>query len=146
MTLNNDLIQARFNDIQQSLERLRHIADLSRPAFLADQDTLDVACYRLLIAIEAALHICFHITAQRLQHVPETYAECFGLLGRAGILSEDLSSRLQRMARFRNMLVHVYWDIDYDQVYEILHTHLDDLSAFVHQVGILLEHEDPDAG
>ena len=139
MTLNVDLIQSRFEDIQQSLERLRQIAELSRSAFLADQDTVDVACYRLLVAVEAALQICFHVSAQRLQRAPEAYAECFGLLGEAGILSEDLSSRLQRMARFRNMLVHVYWEVDYDQVYEILQIHLDDLSAFVHAVGALLE-------
>lgn len=71
MTLNNDLIQSRFEDIQQSLERLRQIAELSRSAFLEDQDTVDVACYRLLVAIEAALQICFHVSAQRLQRVPE---------------------------------------------------------------------------
>jgi len=139
VTLNNDLIQSRFEDIQQSLERLRQMAELSRSAFLADQDTVDVACYRLLVAIEAALQVCFHVSAQRLQRVPEAYAECFGLLGEAGILSEELSLKLQRMARFRNVLVHVYWDVDYDHVYEILQLHLDDLSAFVHAVGALLE-------
>ncbi|RMF31220.1 MAG: DUF86 domain-containing protein [Chloroflexi bacterium] len=26
-----------------------------------------------------------------------------------------LSGRLQRMARFRNMLVHLYWAVDYDR-------------------------------
>ncbi len=139
MTLNVDLIQSRFADIRQSVERLERMQELSRAAFLADQDTLDVACYRLLVAIEAALQMCFHISAQRLQRVPEAYAECFALLGEAGILSPGLSARLQRMARFRNMLVHVDWDIDYDQVYDVLQCHLDDLTAFVRAVGNLLE-------
>jgi len=139
VTLNVDLIQSRFEDIQQSVERLKQMRQLARTEFLADQDVLDVACYRLLVAMEAALQICFHISAQRLQRVPEAYAECFGLLGEAGILSQDLSGRLQRMARFRNMLVHVYWQIDYDQVYDILQIHVDDLSAFVRAVGALLE-------
>jgi uncharacterized protein YutE (UPF0331/DUF86 family) len=34
------------------------------------------------------------------------------------------------MARFRNLLVHVYWKIDYVQVYEIISTRLDDLRVF----------------
>ena len=135
MTLNVDLIQARFEDIRQSVERVERMQELSRAAFLADQDTLDVACHRLLVAIEAALQMCVDISAQRLQRVPEAYAQCFAQLGEAGILSPDLSARLQRMARFRNMLVHVYWDIDYDQVYDLLQSHLDDLTQFARAVG-----------
>jgi uncharacterized protein YutE (UPF0331/DUF86 family) len=138
MTLNSDLIQARFEDIQQSLERLRAIRELSRARFLADQDTLDIACYRLLVAIEAAVQICLHTSAQQLQRVPETYAECFELLGEAGIVSGDLSQDLQRMARFRNMLVHVYWEVDYALVFDVLQEHLDDLQAFVRAIGAQL--------
>ncbi len=138
MDLNRDLIGDRFQDIHQSLERLNRIRALPREAFLADPDAQDVACYRLLVAIEAALQVCFHVSAQRLHRVPEAYAECFALLGEADILTADLSQNLQRMARFRNMLVHVYWDVDYDQVYDILHEHLDDLRAFVRAIGELL--------
>lgn len=138
MTLNVDLIQARFEDIEQSLKRLRQVQELSRAQFLADQDTLDVTCYRLLVAIEASLQICFHVSAQRLQHVPEAYADCFVLLEEAGIISQDLSQNLQQMARFRNMLVRVYWDVDYDLVYDFLQNDLDDLRAFVRAVGALL--------
>jgi len=138
VTLNVDLIQARFEDIEQSLKRLRQVQELSRAQFLADQDTLDVTCYRLLVAIEASLQICFHVSAQRLQHVPEAYADCFVLLEKAGIISQDLSQNLQQMARFRNMLVRVYWDVDYDLVYDFLQNDLDDLRAFVRAVGALL--------
>ncbi len=138
MSLNHDLIQARFGDIQKSLERLHEIRELPRVRFLADQDILDVTCYRLLVAIEAALQICFHVSARRLQRVPETYAECFALLGEAGIVPEDLSQDLQRMTRFRNMLVHVYWEVDYGLLYDALQEHLDDLEAFVRAISDLL--------
>lgn len=138
MGLNIDLIQARFEDIGQSLERLEEMRGMPRDRFLADQDMLDVACYRLLVAIEAALQICFHVSAQRLQRAPEAYAECFALLGEDGILPSELSQNLQQMARFRNMLVHVYWQVDYDRVYDVLQAHLGDLRAFVRAVGELL--------
>lgn len=90
------------------------------------------------MAIEAAIQICFHICAQRLHRVPEEYAECFAILGEAGIVRKELSRNLQRMARFRNMLVHMYWEIDYDRVYEILRGHLDDMREFVRVIGELL--------
>jgi uncharacterized protein YutE (UPF0331/DUF86 family) len=138
MNLNTDLIQERFQDIQRSLERLERVRTLPRDLFLADQDTLDLTCYRLLVAIEAALQICFHVSARKLKRVPAEYAECFAILSETGILPQDLSQNLQRMVRFRNMLVHVYWKIDYDQLYKILQEHLDDLRAFVQAIGELL--------
>ena len=138
MGLNEDLVRGRFHDIQQSLERLERIRSLSQEAFLADQDVLDLACYRLLVAMEAALQICFHVSAQRLHRVPEEYAECFAMLGEEGILTPELSQNLQQMARFRNMLVHVYWKVDYDRVYAILQSHLGDLRAFIRAIGSLL--------
>lgn len=130
MSLNPDLIRARCAEIDSSLVRLEEFHCLSREQFLSDQDALDVACYRLLIAIEAALALCFHVSAKRLHRVPEEYAGCFSALEHAGIIPAELSSRLQQMARFRNLLVHVYWKIDYGQVYDIIATRLDDLRAF----------------
>ncbi|MBZ0160120.1 MAG: DUF86 domain-containing protein [bacterium] len=130
MTLNSDLIRSRCTEIEESVERLERLAALSREAFLADQDALDIACYRLLLAIEAALALCYHVSAKHLNRVPDEYAECFGLLGDAGIIPASLMERLQQMARFRNLLVHVYWKIDYGQVHEIIRQHLGDLRSF----------------
>jgi uncharacterized protein YutE (UPF0331/DUF86 family) len=138
MALNTDLMMQRFADIRASLARLEAMAAMDREAFLADQDTLDIASYRLLIAIESAIQLCFHVSAHALHRSPTAYAECFAILGEAGILPDDLARRLQQMARFRNMLVHVYWDVDYERVYTILRENLDDLRAFVRAVGALL--------
>jgi uncharacterized protein YutE (UPF0331/DUF86 family) len=130
MSLNPDLIRARCAEINSSLVRLEEFRRLSRDQFISSQDILDVACYRLLIAIESALALCFHVSAKRLHQVPEEYAGCFVALEQAGLIPGDLSCRLQQMARFRNLLVHVYWKIDYGQVYDIIATRLDDLRAF----------------
>jgi len=94
--------------------------------------------YRLLVAIQAAIQICFHVCARQLQRVPEEYAECFAILGEAGIIPQELSRNLQKMARFRNMLVHLYWTVDYERLYDIIHENLDDLRRFVRAIGELL--------
>jgi uncharacterized protein YutE (UPF0331/DUF86 family) len=130
MTLNPDLVRSRCSEIEESIGRLERLRHLSRERFLSDQDVMDIACYRLLVAIEAALALCYHVSAKQLRTVPEEYAECFGTLGEAGILPMELAGRLQRLARFRNLLVHMYWKIDYGQVFDILHTNLEDLRAF----------------
>jgi len=128
--LDHDRIRAKLNDISRSLMRLRNLRSMTREAFLADEDSQDIARSRLLIAIEASLNICYHATARYLQRVPEDYGQCFTLLADAGMIPGGLGRRLSSMARFRNRLVHLYWDIDYSQVYDYMQADLDDLESF----------------
>lgn len=138
MTLNPDLVRARCTEIEESVQRLEALAARSLPDFLADRDAQDVACYRLLIAIEAALALCYHVSSRRLRTTPESYADCFAVLGEAGLVAPDLAERLQRMAKFRNLLVHVYWNIDHRQVHQAMREDLDDLRAFAAVIVALL--------
>jgi uncharacterized protein YutE (UPF0331/DUF86 family) len=63
--------------------------------------------------------------------VPATFAEVFEELGRGGYLSEELAASLVSLARFRNLLVHGYADVDDDRVVEMLTgNHLRDLGQF----------------
>ncbi|HXW05951.1 MAG TPA: HepT-like ribonuclease domain-containing protein [Vicinamibacterales bacterium] len=70
MTLDADVVRARCQEIEQSLARLERIRRAGRDAFLADTDTQDIGCYRLLVAIEAALALCYHVSARHLRIVP----------------------------------------------------------------------------
>ena len=130
MNLNQELIRARCQEISESVERLEKIKKSPKDDFLKNQDTKDIASYRLLVAIEAALAICYHVAAKHLKKVPESYSECFVLLGDAGIISADLSESLQKMAGFRNLLVHMYWKVDYEAVHQIIQNDLNDLRRF----------------
>jgi len=107
---------------------------MDREAFLADEDSQDIARSRLLTAIEAALNICYHATAKKLRRVPEDYAQCFALLGESRLIPTQLAESPAAMARFRNRLVHLYRDIDYGQVYDVIQHDLDDLEAFSFEV------------
>jgi len=120
--LNTQLILDRISEINTSLERLEKIGDNELNNFLENHDSQDIASYRLLIVIESCISICQHLTAKLLKKSPESYANCFEMLADHEIISKDLSLKLQNMARFRNMLVHIYWNIDYKQVYAIIKT------------------------
>ncbi len=130
MNLNQELIRTRCQEIEESLARLERIKIKGKEDFLKDQDAQDIACYRLVVAIEAALGLCYHVSAKGLKKVPEGYAECFALLAEAGIIQRELSERLQKMARFRNLLIHMYWKVDYATLYEVIQHDLNDLRHF----------------
>ncbi len=138
MNINQELVRSRCQEIEDSLGRLERLGTMAEADFLEDGDAQDIACYRLLVAIEAALALCYHLVARRLHRVPEEYAECFALLAEAGLVPGDLSGSLQQMARFRNLLVHRYWKIDYRRIHRIIRDDLDDLRRFSRAVAALV--------
>jgi uncharacterized protein YutE (UPF0331/DUF86 family) len=138
VTLDADVVRGRCQEIEQSLQRLERIRSAGRQDFLENADTKDIACYRLLLAIESALALCYHVAARQLRIVPDDYAACFERLQDGGIIPADLSERLQRMARFRNLLVHVYWTVDHRRVFDVLEHDLNDLRQFSQAVAALL--------
>ena len=138
MSLNQELIRTRCQEIEESLSRLERIRKIPKQIFLNDGDLQDIACYRLLVAIEAALGLCYHVASKSLKKVPEEYAECFAILADAGVIPTNLSESLQRMARFRNLLVHMYWKLDYDALYELILNRLADLRQFSEAIITLL--------
>jgi uncharacterized protein YutE (UPF0331/DUF86 family) len=66
----------------------------------------------LLDAIESALSLCYHVSAKKLKKAPGDYVECFIILEDEEIIPRELSEKLKKIARFRNMLVHMYWKIE----------------------------------
>jgi len=138
LNLDHDRIRNKIEDIHRSLDRLKQLRAQGKAGFLADEDSQDIARSRLLSAIEAALNICFHVTARKLKKVPEDYGDCFRGLGQANLIDPALADRLADMARFRNRLVHLYWDIDYIAVYDLIENHLSDLEDFSGNIANLL--------
>ena len=138
MTLNPDVVRTRCGDIEDACTRLARFAAMPRETFIADADAVDAASYRLLVGMEVALTLCYHVSAKHLRQVPEQYAACFDTLRDAGVVDPALTERLKAMARFRNLLVHMYARVDPARLHEILGAHLEDLRAFARAVAGLL--------
>ena len=133
-------VYAKFRDIRESIERLRRFSGTPRAEFLKDKDKQDIAGFRLIVATDAAIDSCLHVAAKTLKQVPEEYAGCFRLLGEHDLIDQAVASRLAKMARFRNLLVHRYWEIDYGRMYDIITGNdLADLEIFMKQIGRLFD-------
>ena len=116
------------------LERLDHyLAELDRLAGCADLDDPDRLAsvkYHFIVAIECCLDLANHVIAAERLRAPHDYADSFRSLEEAGLLERRLAERLQQAARFRNRLVHVYWEVDDALVSEYLASDRDVLAAF----------------
>ncbi len=62
---------------------------------------------------------------------PPTYGDAFRRLAVAGVLDDELATRLARAAGFRNLVVHAYADLDLRRLHMIAVGGPPDLRAFL---------------
>lgn len=117
--------------VAAELRALRSLAARDAAELLADEVALPAAKYRLITAIEAAIDACEHVISSEGYRSSADYADSFRVLVEEHRLPAELGGRLQDAARFRNLLVHGYADVDDARVVTILQTRLGDLSQFV---------------
>ena len=127
-------IRGLLSNIADAQRRLRELGQLAEADFLADYRNTESAKYLLIVAAEAAIDLCNHIVARQSGQAPEDYADCFGILAGLKVIVPDLADRLKRMARFRNLILHLYWQVDNRRVYQVIQHDLGDLDSFREQV------------
>jgi uncharacterized protein YutE (UPF0331/DUF86 family) len=88
----------------------------------------------LQLAIESCLNIGNRLISleqfNKPTDTPETYADIFLQLKNLGVIDGSFCDRLVKMAKFRNRLVHLYWEVDKKKVYEIIRDNLEDFKLF----------------
>jgi uncharacterized protein YutE (UPF0331/DUF86 family) len=110
---------------------VRELRTLARPERIADDLREErFVEHTLQLAIQAALDVGSHVVSDDRLGEPDTNRDVFRLLGRAGVVSVDLASRLEQMAGFRNVVVHLYQDVDLGIVRDVVDNRLGDLLDF----------------
>lgn len=103
---------------------------MPRDRYLADQTLQAVAERHLHLASEVMLDVAHHVIADRGLRYADSYREAMTILGEAGIVEPELATRLEGWMGLRNVLVHLYLDIDQERLFEVLQNELDDLDQF----------------
>jgi len=134
------------NEILDKLERLQKYVEILKSYKNYSLEEIEKD-YTLRGAIErylqVAIECCFDIgemiiSFERLKK-PETYREIIEILGKANILPEDFARKFIEAVKFRNILVHMYADIDVKIIHEILQEKLDDFNEFAKYIARYLE-------
>jgi len=141
MEVDKQKIQKRFAEIKEQIAHIKSLAALSDKEFFADENNIAALKYYLIVALEAAGSICVHVCAKKLNCAVTEYATCFETLGKKDAISKSLAKELIKMARFRNLLVHQYWQIDDKKVLQYARKDLAVLGKFLSAVSKLLQKE-----
>ncbi len=128
--VDREVFDRRLGKLEELLRRLRSLAQRDRQEFLS-QATLRASAERWLhLAAECTLDLAHHLIAERGWKTPATYREAFQILRDEGVLSAETAKQMEAWAGLRNVLVHLYLEVDPDRLFEILRTDLDQLESY----------------
>jgi uncharacterized protein YutE (UPF0331/DUF86 family) len=120
--------------LNQYILYLRNLAETEEEGFARDFKIRGSAERFLQLAIESCINIGNRILSmvqfQKPVQTPETYGDIFAELGKLGVIPYEFVPTMLQMVKFRNRLVHIYWDIDHRQLYTILKERLGDMEKF----------------
>jgi uncharacterized protein YutE (UPF0331/DUF86 family) len=115
------------------LRILQEYAEADRASLVSDRVRMGDLKYTFQTALEACIDAAHHVVADQGLGVPTSNADAFRLLAAAGLLDDDLSRTMAAAARFRNVLVHDYAEVDDGRVVG----HLDQLPQIRHFVAAM---------
>ncbi len=104
--ISNELINAMIDIIDENTRLIEELRPQGFESFSKSFRDVQAAKHSLQEAIEACLDIGNHIIAEKGFRRAEDYKDIFRVLEEEKIIDSGLSSKLQEMAQFRNLLVH----------------------------------------
>jgi uncharacterized protein YutE (UPF0331/DUF86 family) len=130
----DERIKEHLKRLNRYYLQLVEIRRISREDFIGD-DIHRAAAERVLqTAIESCLNIGNRLLSllqfEQPVRTPESYADIFIEMRNLNIIDSEFADKLVEMARFRNRLVHLYWDLDPETTYRILQENIEDLKKF----------------
>jgi uncharacterized protein YutE (UPF0331/DUF86 family) len=126
-------IERRLNELNERLARLEPFRTRARAEFDADPYLRDIVERNLEVAAQCCIDIGHRIIALQEAPKPRDYYEAILRLGELRVLPPDLAQRLAPIAGLRNVLIHEYVAVNWDEVYRSLQQ-LDDLIAFAEAI------------
>ncbi|MBE0448782.1 MAG: DUF86 domain-containing protein [Actinobacteria bacterium] len=133
------VIDGILANLQLYVAQLDRLSKLGQDEFLGDPDKRGSAKYYFIVAIESCIDAANHIISSERYRRPSDFSDTFAVLYENKLIDEGLKEHLQNMARFRNLLVHVYGKVDDQRVHEFLKTSLGDFDAFARQIAQAVE-------
>lgn len=132
--IDKQLIEKKLRKIEAFLRELDAVRIENFDAFRENTVVKRFVERNIELSIEQMVDICKHLIGALDLEEPETYAECFDVLIKGGILPREPAETFKSMVRFRNILIHAYDGVDDSITYGIYKERLDDFRLFIKYV------------
>ena len=113
-------ILRKVERLNRCLDRVEEVYDDANNVFRSDYTLQDSVILNIQRACEQAIDIAQMLVAELKLPRPTENASLFDVLGKAGLIPDEMASRLRAMVGFRNIAVHEYEVLDLDIVEAVI--------------------------
>jgi len=106
--MDREVIEQKLESLCHYLRRLETKCPSDAAKLVADFDLQDIVFVNFTCAVQISVDIGAHLIAGMEVPHPDTMGQTFDILAQAGVLHNDLASRLKKAVGFRNIAVHNY--------------------------------------
>ena len=125
--MNKQEVQIHFDTFEENLGKLERLSRFSYDEFMAEFWYLEAAVHVLQTSIEALVDISRYVIRSLGLPSADSYRQVPVVLADAGYLDQTATPIYDKIVRFRNLVVHHYYRVDPEEVYQILTKNLSDL-------------------
>ncbi|MCS7202653.1 MAG: DUF86 domain-containing protein [Dictyoglomus sp.] len=124
------LILRKISELEEHLKELDEFKDITVEIYSKDWKIQRIIERTLQITIEICIDIANHIISEEGFRIPSSYSDTFKVLYEKEIINNELLEIMERMVRFRNIIVHNYDKIDPGIVVNIIKKNLNDFIKY----------------
>ncbi len=127
-------IENKISAVKKYLKIAERYRKYSREEIEHNVDVRGMVERYLYLVAQATIDLAEAIVAYKGLRKPTTMSDAFYILEEEGIIDKDLVPLMVNMVGFRNVMAHNYEKVDYDIVYDVLHSGLEDVKKFLRTV------------
>lgn len=141
INLDNNRLQEKIDELEKYLRELDEYLPEQEEDYLSN-GMRKRACERAFqLACENLLDICNLIISEKGFGMPSDSKDSIRKLAENRVLPASLSTRLEELVGFRNLLVHQYGRVDDSRAFSHLHLESKDFYEFIKIIDAFIEHE-----
>lgn len=128
--VDDTLILRKLSELDEYYKQISEYKKITVAQYSADWKVQRIIERTLQMMIETCVDVAGHIISDKGYRIPKSYSDTFLVLKENDILSDKLFSSVEKMAKFRNIVVHHYDKVDAEIVVGILKKDRKDLTGF----------------
>ncbi len=128
--VDKSLVMRKIAELERYHGQIGEFAGISLEEYQKEWKVQRIVERTLQMMIETSADIANHIVSDGKMRTPFSYVDTFLVLRENGVISVELFSVMEKMAKFRNIVVHQYEAVDAAIVILVLRKHLYDFIKF----------------
>ena len=137
--VDKNVVLRKISELETYQKQIEEFSDITIQEYKSDWKLQRIIERTLQMMIETCVDIAHHIISDKDMRPPTSYADTFKILLENNIIEPELYQVMDKMTKFRNIVVHRYEDVDAEIVIIILKKHISDFNAFKEAILKLLK-------